>query len=120
MGRKQRRQQRIAAPTSDYSSAEGDTLTLRGSMSPATRQEYAAVRTGEHAAPAAVREDVWQRAREFLFERLAVRWTIAGMMIDNQKQLLARYRMASASERDWIHGVMREHCGEHFPDLESP
>ena len=41
------------------------------------------------------REDAWQRAVEFLFERLAVSWTIAGLEITRQKELLGRYRMAS-------------------------
>lgn len=120
MGRKQRRRERIAAPTADYAGPDGATLTLRGSMSPATRREYAAVLAGERAAPSAAREDVWHRAAEFLFERLAVRWTVAGLPIDRQQDLLARYRMASGSERDWIRGVLRDHCAEHFPDLESP
>ena len=64
------------------------------------------------------REDAWQRAVEFLFERLAVRWEIAGTEpITRQKELLGRYRFASADERRWIRDVLREHLAEHFPDV---
>ena len=49
-------------------------LELRGAMTPATRQQYAGAAAGSTLS----REDAWQRAVEFLFERLAVRWEIAG------------------------------------------
>ena len=63
-------------------------------------------------------EDAWQRAVEFLFERLAVRWEIAGAVpIERQKELLARFRFASPDERAWIRDVLREHLAEHFPEL---
>ena len=70
-------------------------LVLRGSMTPATRQQYAAAYGGNILS----REDAWQRAVEFLFERLAVRWTIAGLPIEHQRELLGRYRIASTTER---------------------
>ena len=91
-------------------------LTLRGSMTPATRREYAEALAGSPLS----REDAWQRAVEFLFERLAVRWTIADVPIDKQKELLQRFRFASQDERTWIRGVLREHLAEWFPDLEAP
>jgi hypothetical protein len=119
MGRRSRQRRgrdELAAPTSDYRNAEGDVLTLRGSMTPATRREYAAVRAGSPLS----QEDAWQRAVEFLFERLAVRWVIAGAPIEQQKELLARYRVASQDERAWIRGVLREHLAEWFPDVEAP
>ena len=66
-------------------------------------------------------EDAWQRAVEFLFERLVVRWDIAGAEpLTRQKELLARFRFASADERRWIRGVLREHLATHFPDMEGP
>ena len=40
-------------------------------------------------------EDAWQRAVEFLFERLAVRWTISGVATEGQKELLLRLRAAT-------------------------
>lgn len=120
MGRRSRQREKLAAPSADYRDAEGNVLTLRGSMTPATRREYAAVLAGEAGAPAATREDAWQRGVEFLFERLAVRWEIAGAPIERQRELLARFRVASADERAWIRSALREHLAEWFPDVEAP
>jgi hypothetical protein len=120
MGRRSRRRgdrDALAAPESEYRSPAGDLLVLRGAMSPATRREYAAAAAGSPLS----REDAWQRAAEFLFERLAVRWEIAGTEpITRQKELLARYRFASQDERRWIREALREHVTEHFPELEAP
>ncbi|HKG02989.1 MAG TPA: hypothetical protein VKB03_07395 [Conexibacter sp.] len=116
MGRRNRQREKLSAPTSDYTDPEGNVLTLRGSMTPATRREYAEALAGSPLS----REDAWQRAVEFLFERLAVRWTIADVPIDKQKELLQRFRFASQDERTWIRGVLREHLAEWFPDLEAP
>jgi uncharacterized protein YcaQ len=94
-------------------------LTLRGAMTPATRREYADVLAGAGRA-AASREDAWQRAVELLFERLAVRWVVAEVPIERQKELLQRFRFASQDERAWIRGALREHLAEWFPDVEAP
>ena len=110
----------LVASNSDYTGAEGSVLTLRGALSPASRREYARVLAGEDGRPAANREDAWQRAVELLFERLAVRWTIAGAPIERQRELLQRFRAASSDERAWIRTVLREHCAEHFPDVNAP
>ena len=118
MGRCSRRRgaEQLAAPETSYEDAEGDVLVLRGAMTPATRAEYARVRTG-----GLDREDAWHRSVESLFERLAVRWEIAGAEpIERQRDLLARYRFATTAERTWIRGVLREHLAEWFPDLEAP
>jgi hypothetical protein len=86
-------------------------------MTPGTRREYAAALTGSPLS----REDAWHRGVEFLFERLAVRWEIAGTdPITRQKELLARFRFASQTERQWIRDVLREHLAEHFPELAAP
>ena len=90
-------------------------LTLRGSLTPAARREYAGVLAG-----GLNREDAWQRATELLFERLAVSWTIAGLEIDRQKELLGRYRMATRDERPFVRDSLRAHVAEHFPELEAP
>ena len=120
MGRRSRqrdRADRLQAPTSDYTDAEGNVLTLRGALTPATRTQYAEVVGGSPLSA----EDAWQRAVEFLFERLAVRWEIAGAEpLARQKELLGRFRFATAAERQWIRGVLREHLAEHFPDMEAP
>ena len=120
MGRRGRARKQLSAPTYDYTDEQGNVLTLRGSLSVSARREYAQTLAGEHAGPAATREDAWQRALELLFERLAVRWTIAGAPIERQKELLGRFRMASAAERAWVRDVLREHCAEHFPDVQAP
>ena len=122
MGRRSRRRQAageapadLAAPTSDYTDAQGNVLTLRAVLSPATRQEYAALETGR------VREDAWHRRVEFLFERLAVRWVIAGVPVgDSQKELLARFRVASPEERAGVRDALRAHVAEWFPEVEAP
>ena len=112
-----RRSRRMKAPESEYRSPDGDVLVLRGSMTPGTRREYAAAMAGSPLS----REDAWQRGVEFLFERLAVRWEIAGIEpLTRQKELLGRFRMATQSERRWVRDVLREHLAEHFPDLEPP
>lgn len=119
MGRRSRQRDkldRLAAPNSDYSDADGNVLTLRGALSPATRRQYAEVVGGSPLSA----EDAWQRAVEFLFERLAVRWTIAGVPIERQKELLQRYRFASQDERRWIRDALREHLAEWFPDMTQP
>lgn len=117
MARRARKRDRPQAPESEYVDAEGNRLVLRGSLTPATRREYAAALGGNLLS----REDAWQRAVEFLFERLAVRWEIAGAdPITRQRDLLARFRFASTAERTWIRGVLREHVGAHFPDVEPP
>ena len=119
MGKRSRRRgaEQLAAPETPYEDAEGNVLVLRGAMTPATRQEYAAAMAGSPLS----QEDAWHRGVEFLFERLAVRWEIAGTEpITRQKELLARFRMASQAERQWIRDILREHLAEHFPDLSAP
>lgn len=120
MAKGARRRERLKAPGSDYTDAHGNVLTLRGALSPGSRREYALALTGSGARAAATREDAWQRAVELLFERLAVRWVIADAPIERQRELLARLRMASPAERAWVREVLREHCAEHFPDVEAP
>jgi hypothetical protein len=112
--------ERLKAPTSDYTDPQGNVLTLRGSMTPATRLKYAEALAGEGARAASTREDAWHRAVELLFERLAVRWEIAGAPIERQRELLERFRAATGAERTWVREVLREHCAEHFPDVQTP
>jgi hypothetical protein len=111
------RRNKLKAPTSEYRSDAGDVLVLRGSMTPGTRREYADTLGGSPLS----QEDAWHRAVEFLFERLAVSWAVAGVdPITRQKELLARFRMASQTERQWIRDVLREHLAENFPELAPP
>jgi hypothetical protein len=120
VGRRGRRQQRLSsrlhAPARDYSDAEGNVLTLRGSLSVGSRRRYQAELAGSPLS----RDDAMQRAFELLFERLAVRWTIAGVPTEAQSELLARLRIASPVERAWVRETLRAHCEELFPDVQAP
>jgi hypothetical protein len=120
MGRRARRRGTIVSPTSEYGDAEGNRLRLRGALKLGARREYAAVRSGERLAPGAAREDAWQRAVEFLFERLVVSWEVSGVPLEGQRELLARFRAATPAERAWIRSTLRTHCAEHFPELDAP
>jgi hypothetical protein len=109
------------APGSEYRDAEGNVIVLRTSLSGGTRSSYARISSGEGLAPGATREDAWHRAFEFLFERLAQSWTIAGAeALTSQRELLGRLRFASAAERAWLRECMREHCSQFFPDVQAP
>jgi hypothetical protein len=124
VGRRGRRQaeraEKLAAPSSDYTDVHGNVLSLRGSLTPGARVEYAQALAGTGTRPSSTREDAWQRAGELLFERLAARWVIAGAPIERQRELLARFRAASPQERAWVREVLREHCAENFPDVQAP
>ncbi len=115
MGRRNRQRTKLVAQPSEYRDGEGGVLTLRGSLTLGARREYAQALGGGHH-----REDARQRATELLFERLAASWTIAGLELAPQKELLARYRMATPAEREFVRDSLRAHVGEHFPDLEAP
>ena len=114
-GREKARQTALSAPVSEYRDGEGNVLVLRGALSPATRRAYAEILGG-----GLHREDARARAIEMLFERLAVSWTISGIETSRQKELLARYRMATAAEREFVLDSLRAHVAENFPDLEAP
>jgi hypothetical protein len=105
---------KLRAPESEYRDAEGNLLVLRGSMSPLTRHRYHSTLHDQSR----ITDDSWQRAVEFLYERLVVRWVVFEVPTEGQKELLARYRIASQEERRWIRDVLREHMAEHFPELD--
>jgi hypothetical protein len=105
----------LAAPTATYTDEHSGQLELRGSLPPAARGEYARTLAGGLS-----REDAWQRGVELLFERLAVSWTIAGLRLERQKELLGRYRMASEAERRFVRDSLRTHLAENFPEMQAP
>ena len=117
MGRRSRRRKQEGGQepvaTSDYTADDGSVLTLRDQLSAGTVKKLADL----DARPAADAEDRWQRRVEYLFERLAVRWEIAGLPLEGQKELLGRYRMASAEERSSVRQALDQHLAEHFPDI---
>jgi hypothetical protein len=115
VGRRNRQREKLAAPVDSYRDEEGNELRLRGSLPAAARREYAEVLAG-----GLEREDAWQRATELLFERLAVSWTIAGLQTTREKELLARYRVASGAERRFVRASIRSHVNAHFPELQAP
>lgn len=118
MGRRSRRRAEQAGSepvaTSDYTDAEGNVLTLRDELSAGTLRQLEQL----DARAAASAEDRWQRRAEFLFERLAVRWTIAGLPLEGQKELLGRYRLASFEERREVRAALGEHLGRHHPGID--
>ena len=108
MGRRNRKRTReapAASTTTDYEDAEGNVLTLRDSLSPGTMRKLS---EGVGSA-ASTADDQWQRQGEMLFERLVVSWTIAGLPLTGQKELLGRYRMADADTRRWVRETLENH-----------
>jgi hypothetical protein len=103
-------------PGEQYRSEDGMVLELRCVMSPKTRAQYAKTFQGNILS----QEDAWHRALEFLFERLALSWTINDVETSGQGDLLARLRACSREERDFVRVSIREHCSEWFPDVKAP
>jgi hypothetical protein len=122
MGRRSRRRSREGSQdigsglstTTEYSDEDGNALTLRDSLSAGTLRSLEKL----DAKPAASADDRWQRRVELLFEHLAVRWEIAGLPLEGQKELLGRYRMASADERREVRAALAEHLRERYPDVD--
>lgn len=111
--RRQKRAPRHPVPTSDYKDAHGNVLTLRDSLTPGTIAKIL-----EPPAGAALnQEDLWRRRQELTFERLAVRWVISDLPIEDQAMLLGRYRMASPDERRWVRETIAAHLERHIPEL---
>jgi hypothetical protein len=115
MGKRARRRGREAEPvaTDDYTDAGGNVLTLRRTVSAGTARKLAEAPGG----PAATTEDRWQRRTEMLFERFAVSWTIAGLPLTGQRELLGRYRFADDETRRWVRARLDEHIARHQPEL---
>jgi hypothetical protein len=88
-------------------------LTLRESVSTGT----AAKLREPGGGAAASTDDLWQRRTELLFERFVVGWTIAGLPLTGQRELLARYRMADHDTRRWVRDTLDEHLRRHQPEL---
>ena len=113
MAKRRQRRPRQKAATVEYSDPEGNVLTLRQSLSAGT-----IAKLGDGPATAATtQEDAWHRRAEMLFERLAVRWEIAGLPLEDQKMLLGLYRMADTATQDWVRGTIAEHVDRFIPEL---
>jgi len=113
MAKRKERRRKAPVATSEYVDADGNALVLRRELSRGSIRKL-----GERPASAAASlEDAWARREEALFERLAVSWTIAGLPLEEQKMLLARYRMASADERRWVRETIAAHLERFLPEL---
>ena len=111
MAKKRRR--REPAATVDYTDSEGNVLTVRESLSPGSIRKITKARAGG----AATADDDWRRRTELLFERLVVRWEIAGLPITKQDELLGRYRMADAELQGWVRRTLADHVARLIPEL---
>jgi hypothetical protein len=113
MAKRKERRPRPKPARAEYVDGEGNRLTLRQSLSAGT-----IAKLGEGPATAATsQEDAWHRRTELLFERLAVRWEIAGLPLTDQKMLLGRYRMADRETQEWVRRTIDEHLQRHIPEL---
>ena len=110
---KRPRREREPVETVDYTDAEGNVLTLRRSLSAKTIKKLGELPPRDSASM----EDVWARRNEMLFERLAVRWEIAGLPLDDQKMLIGRYRMADSQTQRWVRETIDRHLERHLPEL---
>ncbi len=99
--------------TTDYRDPQGNVLTLRDSVSAGTVRKLRDI----DGKPAASAEDRWQRREELLFERFAVRWEIAGLPLEGQRELIGRYRMADGDTRRWVRQTIEAHVRENVPEL---
>src|SRR5215204_1473230 len=108
-----RRREREPIETVDYTDPEGNVLTLRQSLSDKTIRKI----NKPHRKDAASAEDVWARRNEMLFEHLAVSWEISGLPLDDQKMLIARYRMADSAEQRWVRETLDRHVERYIPEL---
>jgi hypothetical protein len=109
---KKRRPRRKTA-TIDYADPDGNTLTLRETLSGPSKRK---IREGP-AGAAATTDDAWRRRWEMLFERLAVGWEIAGLPLTDQKMLLGRYRMADAATQQWVRETIDLHLERFMPEV---
>lgn len=118
MGRRQRRRTQqtapeASAPTIEYRDTDGNVLALRDTLSPGTVERFHTL----ESRPGASFEDLEQRRLEFLFERLTVRWEIAGLPLEGQAELLGRLRMADPQLRRWVRETVTEHARARLPEL---
>jgi hypothetical protein len=98
--RARRRGVKEPAETTDYVDDDGNVLTLR--------QMTTSVPDPSGSA-ASTTDDLWHRRNEIRFERYVVRWVIAGLPLEKQKELLARYRMADSATQDWVQRTIDRH-----------
>jgi len=111
--KKHQRSRKSPTPTVDYADSDGNVLVLRQTLTTATIGKI----NEALGRPAASTEDAWRRRQEMLFERLTVRWEIAGLPLTEQAMLLGRYRIADTQEQDWVRKTLDEHIRCYVPEL---
>jgi hypothetical protein len=114
--RKPDRRDKRPPPTTDYSDSDGNVLTLRDSVSPGTVAKLRETPGGD----ATSLDDAWRRRTEMLFEFFAVRWTISGLPLTGQKELLGRYRFADQETQSWVRRTLDAHIERKQPELRGP
>ena len=113
--RRKQRRSKDPVPASDYADPDGNVLRLRQSLSRGT-----IAKIGEPPSRAAASvDDAWRRRTEMLFERLTVRWEIAGLPLTDQAMLVGRYRMADAETQRWVRETIAAHVERHIPELSA-
>ena len=97
MGRRSRRRggADVKAPSVDYVDADGNTLTLRGALSPGARVKH----EQERGASPLSREDARERAFELLFEHRLWDW---------QCVVVALVEPAAFFDLEWLNLGLRE------------
>jgi len=108
-----KRRRREPPATATYTDPDGNTLQLRQDLSAGT---VAKIREMPRSSAASA-DDLWRRRQEMLFERLTVRWEIAGLPLDDQKMLLGRYRMADRETQEWVRRTIDAHLERYLPEL---
>jgi hypothetical protein len=98
VGKRSRNRKTVA--TTDYTDDDGNVLTLRHTDAKVPEP---------HVGAASTTDDAWHRRNEIRFERYAVRWVIAGLPLEKQKDLLARYRMADRATQEWVQRTIDRH-----------
>ena len=88
-------------------------LTLRERVSSGTASKLREPAGGAAASA----DDLWRRRTELLFERFAVSWTIAGLPLTGQKELLGRYRHGRPGDAAVGARDARPPRAEHQPEL---
>ena len=95
----------------DYTDEDGNVLTLRDELTAGTLRQLDEL----DARPASSGEDRWQRRVEYLFERLALRWEIAGLPLEGQKELLGATGWRRPTSAGGCGRRSRSTCGRATP-----
>ena len=98
---------------SDYELGDAGVLTLRDSLSDGTLRQLSRLEAagGLGGGPLAAAGRAALRAPRRALE-------IAGLPLEGQRELLGRFRMASADERRAVQRILAEHVRVRHPDVE--